>query len=127
MGLAALKNGAQDYLVKGDLESASLSRAIRYALERNRLEQRFSKLFNYSSDAILMFRPVARELQRRTKQLEDSEARFRSTFDNAAIGMALVSSDGRFLSVNKAACNLWGYPKEELLHKTFKNSHTQMI
>lgn len=62
MGLAALKNGAQDYLVKGDLESASLSRAIRYALERNRLEQRFSKIFNYSSDAILIFDPEQRSV-----------------------------------------------------------------
>jgi diguanylate cyclase (GGDEF)-like protein/PAS domain S-box-containing protein len=62
MGLAALKNGAQDYLVKGNLESASLSRAIRYALERNRLEQRFSKIFNFSSDAILIFDPEGRSV-----------------------------------------------------------------
>jgi diguanylate cyclase (GGDEF)-like protein/PAS domain S-box-containing protein len=62
MGLAALKNGAQDYLVKGNLESASLARAIRYALERNRLEQRFSKIFNYSSDAILIFDPEKRSV-----------------------------------------------------------------
>jgi diguanylate cyclase (GGDEF)-like protein/PAS domain S-box-containing protein len=60
MGLAALKNGAQDYLVKTNLESTSLARAIRYALERNRLEQRFSKIFNYSSDAILIFDPEER-------------------------------------------------------------------
>jgi diguanylate cyclase (GGDEF)-like protein/PAS domain S-box-containing protein len=58
MGLAALKNGAQDYLVKGNLESASLARAIRYALERNRLEQRFSNIFNSSSDAILIIDPA---------------------------------------------------------------------
>lgn len=70
--------------------------------------------------SFLMFRPVALELQRRTKQLEDSEARFRSTFDNAAIGMALVSLEGGFLDVNEAACRLWGYPKEELLPKTFQ-------
>jgi diguanylate cyclase (GGDEF)-like protein/PAS domain S-box-containing protein len=62
MGLAALKNGAQDYLVKGDLESTSLARAIRYALERNRLEQRFSNIFNYSSDAILIFDPTQRSV-----------------------------------------------------------------
>lgn len=62
MGLAALKNGAQDYLVKGNFESASLVRAIRYALERNRLEQRFSKIFNSSSDAILMIDPQERKV-----------------------------------------------------------------
>jgi PAS domain S-box-containing protein len=70
--------------------------------------------------SFLMFRPVALELQRRTKQLEDSEARFRSSFENAAIGKALVSLDGSFLDINEAACKLWGYPKDELLRKTFQ-------
>jgi PAS domain S-box-containing protein len=70
---------------------------------------------------LLVFRPLANELQRRSKQLGDSEARFRSTFDNAAVGMALVGLDGGFLDANASACNLWGYPKEELLRKTFQD------
>jgi PAS domain S-box-containing protein len=70
---------------------------------------------------LLVFRPLANELERRSKQLQDSEARFRSTFDNAAVGMALVGLDGGFLDANESACNLWGYPKEELLRKTFQD------
>lgn len=37
-GLAALAAGAQDYLVKGDVEGGSLARAVRYAVQRRRLE-----------------------------------------------------------------------------------------
>lgn len=37
-GLAALAAGAQDYLVKGDVEGDSLARAVRYAVQRRRLE-----------------------------------------------------------------------------------------
>lgn len=37
MGVNALRKAAQDYLVKGEVTGALLSRAIRYSLERNRL------------------------------------------------------------------------------------------
>lgn len=38
--LQALESGAQDYLVKGSFDTDSLNRAIRYAISRERLEQR---------------------------------------------------------------------------------------
>ncbi len=38
-GLQAMQSGAQDYLVKGEPDSRLLRRAIRYALERHRVEQ----------------------------------------------------------------------------------------
>ncbi len=52
--------------------------------------------------------------------LRESEERFRNSFDYAAIGKALVSSDGRFLKVNRALCDLTGYPEAELLNLTFQ-------
>jgi two-component system cell cycle sensor histidine kinase/response regulator CckA len=38
LGLQALKHGAQDYLIKGNVDSRSLFRAIRYARERKQVE-----------------------------------------------------------------------------------------
>lgn len=52
--------------------------------------------------------------------IQESEERFRSAFDYAAIGMALVSIEGRFLRVNQAVCRLTGYAIDELLQKTFQ-------
>jgi PAS domain S-box-containing protein len=46
--------------------------------------------------------------------LRDSEAKFRGAFAAAPIGMALVSLDGRFLTVNQALCDLLGYDRSEL-------------
>ncbi|HEY9620377.1 MAG TPA: PAS domain S-box protein [Crinalium sp.] len=54
------------------------------------------------------------------EKLRASEARFRSAFDDAAIGMALVALDGKFLQVNRALCKIIGYSPEELLQLDFQ-------
>jgi diguanylate cyclase (GGDEF)-like protein/PAS domain S-box-containing protein len=53
-------------------------------------------------------------------QHKNSEVdRFRSAFDYAAIGMALVSTEGRWLQVNRSLCQILGYAEEELLLTDF--------
>ena len=51
--------------------------------------------------------------------LRESEAQHRATFDNAAVGIAHVGLDGRWLRCNDAMCALTGYSREELQGKTF--------
>ena len=53
--------------------------------------------------------------------LRESEERFRLTIDEAPIGMALVSLDGRFLRVNRAFCAVVGYEAAELTNLTFRD------
>ena len=61
------------------------------------------------------------ERKRAEKALKESEQRFASSFRDAAIGMALVGLDGRWLQVNPAMCKMLGYPEEGLLGKTFQD------
>ncbi|MDO8826380.1 MAG: PAS domain S-box protein [Methylophaga sp.] len=51
--------------------------------------------------------------------LQQSEERFRNAFDTAAIGMAIVGLDGRWLEVNGALCRMLGYSEAELNERTF--------
>jgi PAS domain S-box-containing protein len=53
-------------------------------------------------------------------QLRESEERYRGTFENAAVGMAHVSPDGQWLSVNQRLCDILGYTRDELLATTFQ-------
>jgi diguanylate cyclase (GGDEF)-like protein/PAS domain S-box-containing protein len=61
------------------------------------------------------------ERKQTEEALREAEERFRRSFDDAAIGMALVATDGRFLRTNRSLCELLGYPEEELLEKTFQD------
>lgn len=47
--------------------------------------------------------------------LRQSERRFRATFENAAVGIALQAPDGGWLRVNAKMCDFMGYRREELL------------
>src|SRR5215467_6962692 len=51
----------------------------------------------------------------------NSEARFRATFDNAAVGIAHVAPGGRWLRVNGPLCRILGYSVDELLTKSFQD------
>ncbi|MEO8998158.1 MAG: EAL domain-containing protein [Rhodanobacter sp.] len=51
-------------------------------------------------------------------QLHESEQRFFSAFQHAAIGMALVAPDAHWLRVNAALCTMLGYREDELLSRT---------
>jgi PAS domain S-box-containing protein len=61
------------------------------------------------------------ERRRAEVVLRESEERFRSAFDFAAIGMALVAPDGRFLKVNRALCEIVGRSETDLLRCTFQS------
>jgi diguanylate cyclase (GGDEF)-like protein/PAS domain S-box-containing protein len=52
--------------------------------------------------------------------LRASEERFRVTFNQAAVGLAHVAVNGRFLLVNRKLCDILGYSEDELLQKTVR-------
>jgi PAS domain S-box-containing protein len=60
------------------------------------------------------------ELLAAHQELQGSEQRFSTAFEQAAIGMALVGLDGRWLKANRALCHSMGYSAEELYGKTFQ-------
>ena len=63
------------------------------------------------------------ERRRRDQELAEAEERFRSAFDNAPIGMALVAPDGRWLKVNQAICEITGYSETDAPHRDVPRHH----
>ena len=91
LAIRAVGQGAQDFLVKDRVGAAQLARAIAYALARKQAEREQSRV----------------------------EGLFRATFEQAAVGIAHVGTDGAWLRVNQRLCDMLGYSREELLATTF--------
>lgn len=91
IALEALRQGAQDYLVKGQGDGELVRRAIRYAIGRS------------AADAALRL----------------SEARFRALFDNAGTGVILSDAAGNYIHCNPAFCTMVGYSDAELQSMTY--------
>jgi PAS domain S-box-containing protein len=71
------------------------------------VKHNFTKLFEV--------RTVADREHRHTEEvLRESEERFRTTFDQATVGIAHVDPDGRWLQINPKYCDILGYSAEEL-------------
>ena len=70
---------------------------------------------------------ATRELQFRERMLEakrsiaSSESKFKTLFENAAIGISMVKPNGRWLEVNEEMCHIVGYSKQELAELTFQD------
>jgi signal transduction histidine kinase len=94
VAVKAMQLGAQDYLVKGTIESDVLERAIRYAIERQHL---------------------ITELQQKTEALKTSEAYRRNIIDNNADGIVIVGRDNTVKFVNPAAERILDRTQEDLI------------
>lgn len=94
VAIEAVHEGAEDYLVKGMVESQLLVRAIDYAIERSKNRE----------------------------ALRTSEAHYRALFEANPLPMWLYDSVSlRFLAVNDAAVFHYGYSREEFLTMSIKD------
>jgi PAS domain S-box-containing protein len=69
----------------------------------------------------VLFTEVTTEQVEARRALADSEARFRATFENAAVGVALVGTEGAILRANNSFARMLGYSAEELGTKAFQD------
>jgi PAS domain-containing protein len=56
--------------------------------------------------------------ERSIEELRQSEARFRTMFDTAAVGIGTMSLDRMLMDANPALCRMFGMSHEELIGQT---------
>ncbi|HWP92283.1 MAG TPA: diguanylate cyclase [Thermodesulfobacteriota bacterium] len=96
LALKAVQMGAQDYLVKGDVDSKHLVRSILYAIQRHRAQ-----------------------INEQRQNLWSKENNLRNVIERNADGIVIVDKDGMILYANPAAEVLFSRSKEELMGEVF--------
>jgi len=121
-GLTEAKAAFQSFVATGEVHNAELQLRRKNG---NRIDVTLNvSAVRDSEGNVLRSRSVWRDITRLKQAEEDlreGEQRFRSTFEQAAVGIAHVGPDGRWLRVNQKLCDIVGYAREELLERTFQD------
>jgi PAS domain S-box-containing protein len=139
LAVLALQAGAQDYLVKGEISGSPLVRALRYAIERKKMEEalraserryrevvetvRESRLaaLNMMEDAVGAARSLEyanRDLELQIAERESSDEahrRLATVVEQAAEAIVVTELDGTIDYVNPAFERITGYTREEAI------------
>ncbi len=124
VGLDAVRQGVQDYLRKGQADSAQTARAIRYAIERQRAETELRRardelelrVAERTADLKRNVEVLQQEVASRMKAeeaLRESEERYRMLFESAPVGISITNYRGDIIAFNRALCALTGVRPEE--------------
>ncbi|MFZ0488962.1 MAG: PAS domain S-box protein, partial [Salegentibacter sp.] len=93
-GIDTLAKGVSDYLFKDELTASGLCKSIDYSIERKRIHLK----------------------------MEESEDKYRTIFKANPMPMWVLDRKSlKFLSVNKAAIEMYGYSKEEFLNMSIRD------
>lgn len=91
LAFSAVQEGAQDYLVKGFVDAPSLSRSVRYAVERKRAE----------------------------RSLAERERQIRAIFDEELQFTGLLAPDGTLLDANQTSLDFIGKRRAEVVGQPY--------
>lgn len=102
----------QGELVRTKQDGTKITVASRWNLQRDEEDKPL---------AILEISNDISDRKRSEIALAESAQRFRDTFEQAAVGMAQASVDGKLLLVNQKLCEIVGYSRQELRAKKFQD------
>ncbi len=110
--VAAMKLGAQDFLVKGRFREHELARTITHAMERQHLTTALAAAVRARESEI-------QEL----KVLRSESERLKTTLDRMAEGAQIIGRDWKYIYVNDEAARQGLRTKEELLGRTIMEQY----
>ncbi len=122
IGLDALKEGAQEYHVKGNVSDSVLVRSMIYSMERKRMEREKDALIHELNASLEQVKALSGILEQRvaerTQEVMEKDARLRSVFERTNVGILIVGTQGELQEFNDSFARMVGYSAEELSSTT---------
>ena len=115
----AFNAGARGYVVK-----TAISQDLLHGIDKVRKGQLyFGDYVSETPAPNVDMQEILQRSQTFERALRESEERYRSTFEQAAVGIAHTSKAGHFLRVNPKLCEIVGYTQETLRKLTMRGNH----
>jgi PAS domain S-box-containing protein len=114
----AVQEGAQDYLIKGQVDSNLLVRSIRYALERGQEQEALRRAQVELENRV---RERTAELVKANEALRNSQHLLQAILDNSTAMIAVKDLQGRYLLVNHGYEKVFHFNTESLVGKTIND------
>ncbi|MCB0821303.1 MAG: PAS domain S-box protein [Bacteroidales bacterium] len=76
-----------------------------------------------NDNKLIAFTGVSRDISERKKmesKIQETEIRFKTVFNQAAIGISITDKDSKFVMINEKFCEITGYTNEELKNHTYE-------
>jgi PAS domain S-box-containing protein len=111
----AVQEGAQDYLIKGQVDSSLLVRSIRYALERGQEQEALRRAHVELENRV---RERTADLVKANEALRNSQHLLQGILDNSTAMISVKDLQGRYMLVNHGYERLFHADNESLVGKT---------
>jgi PAS domain S-box-containing protein len=115
ISLQAVQEGAQDYLIKGRVDSSLLVRSVRYALERGQEQEALRKAHVELEHRV---RERTADLVKVNEALRNSQHLLQGILDNSTAMISVKDLQGRYMLVNHRYERLFHANSESLIGKT---------
>ena len=111
----AVQEGAQDYLIKGQVDSSLLVRSIRYALERGQEQEALRRAHAELENRV---RERTADLVKTNEALRNSQHLLQGILDNSTAMISVKDLQGRYMLVNHGYERLFHTDNQSLVGKT---------
>jgi len=124
IALQAVQFGAQDYLVKGHVDSALLVRSIRYAIERGQAKEALQKIHAELEERVqqrtIALTNAIDALHAEIAERKRADEKFKWVLESAPDAMVIANIEGKIRIVNSQTEKLFGYERDELYAQTIE-------
>ena len=117
LAILAMQQGAQDYLIKGQVDSNLLLRSIRYAIERERAETALRQAKNELEQRVI---ERTRDLQQTQDSLRDALYQVNSHFENSPLAAIEWDRDFRVVRWSATAERIFGWSSAQVLGRCLR-------